>query len=834
MKKFIMALVLMLSLAVTPAFASVVIEDCDGAVDAGETYLLNVSDGDCGLVAGDITLDCQGNSVCIAVEDYGNITIRNCVFDSCSSRAIDLINSDGNDIYGNYFNYSADVALLIEGGSSNERIHDNSFINNSGVGIFIYDGSLNNSVYNNTFYGNILGVNIQDSSSTNETIYGNVFINNGCGIFYNTGAGGTNLIYNNYFANARNVCGGDTHTDSLWNVTMQAGIGIFGGRDMIGGNYWTNSGICTGEMTPCGNFMESSSCDAQYGCTWNDWDVPETPFCDLSGDDRTCLYRHTPDLCEMTGCAWNTSILGFSDSCIDGDINGFCDTLYDVFGDGSGYDYLPIAHDAPAVQNVTLIHEWSFNEGSGSIAYDSVGSSDGTLVNFSDGWVAGVNGTALAFDSSLEQFIDVGNDSSFNFGVEPFSFGFWYKDSDEYGSSMSVISKGDINSGSYHYEIDADSSFITSNSTVSPVNIVTMSDSQPFGDYNDGQWHFVVVTRNTTDFSLYVDGILNVTTLEIYEDILADVDNSIPFTIGSSYYLGSIINFFNGTLDDVKIWSGSLNSSEVFTLFSEYESPVESSPVECHLYFDGVEGNYSIVGDSLMNLSGSVNESTLSYDVLFEESILISGALGSFEDLAFSISDYGASYGLNNFTLYYAGNESYASCTATGFLEVLPNPTLCSLQLNDVDGNVTVYDSESVLHVLGFHNSTDFESDINLYINGIQFASINDSVIETTQPLLDFNLSYGLNNFTISYAGTLGQFESCSITHYLNLLSAPDVPEETGLSAMLHQAGDGLGVIVSSVTAPLGKFLLYLGIIGGVVGIFMAVAVVIKRSMVKG
>jgi len=56
---------------------------------------------------------------------------------------------------------------------------------------------------------------------------------------------------------------------------------------------------------------------------------------------------------------------------------------------------------------------------------------------------------------------------------------------------------------------------------------------------------------------------------------------------------------------------------------------------------------------------------------------------------------------------------------------------------------------------------------------------------------------------------------------------------DTTLNETLSGIGAGLGSFLSAIYLPLGNLLLVLGIIGGVVSIFMGIAYAIKKSIQK-
>jgi len=78
--------------------------------------------------------------------------------------------------------------------------------------------------------------------------------------------------------------------------------------------------------------------------------------------------------------------------------------------------------------------------------------------------------------------------------------------------------------------------------------------------YNDGVWHNVVVTYNgNSDLKLFIDGNLSDTTQT--GGAIPDFTVTYPLRIGANSFRPD--NFFTGEIDEVRIWSRSLENSEV-------------------------------------------------------------------------------------------------------------------------------------------------------------------------------------------------------------------------------------------------------------------------------
>ena len=82
--------------------------------------------------------------------------------------------------------------------------------------------------------------------------------------------------------------------------------------------------------------------------------------------------------------------------------------------------------------------------------------------------------------------------------------------------------------------------------------------------YDDGNWHNVVVTRNASNqATLYVDGSVQVSTTTITTALTSHTNN---LFIGR--YTGSSL-YYDGLLDQVRIFDRALDGDEVFKLYAE-------------------------------------------------------------------------------------------------------------------------------------------------------------------------------------------------------------------------------------------------------------------------
>ncbi len=80
----------------------------------------------------------------------------------------------------------------------------------------------------------------------------------------------------------------------------------------------------------------------------------------------------------------------------------------------------------------------------------------------------------------------------------------------------------------------------------------------------NGFWHHVVYTKNGTNHSIYIDGVPD---QQFTSN--ADISSSVPLYIGKRWNKTSGQGWFNGKIDEVKIYNRALSPQEVALLYTQ-------------------------------------------------------------------------------------------------------------------------------------------------------------------------------------------------------------------------------------------------------------------------
>ena len=223
-----------------------------------------------------------------------------------------------------------------------------------------------------------------------------------------------------------------------------------------------------------------------------------------------------------------------------------------------GWDNQELAADP----SMNLVGHWEFDDGSGTTAFDSSGNdNNGTLVN-GPTWTTGQVNGSLRFDG-VDDYVRVANLAGgtstvtlwLNTSAGGLGTSFWnglaffgYEQGggvNDYGCALNGGGKV----------------------------VCQYGDSGPTGNkiVNDGLWHFIAYTRDASTgiMKIYVDGLLDTTGAAEtgFKSPLGTAVGTVPNTRGQD---------FDGTLDDVRIYSGVLSDTEILSLYTNATGNVTS------------------------------------------------------------------------------------------------------------------------------------------------------------------------------------------------------------------------------------------------------------------
>ena len=195
-----------------------------------------------------------------------------------------------------------------------------------------------------------------------------------------------------------------------------------------------------------------------------------------------------------------------------------------------------------------MVSYWKFDEGSGTIAYDSVNENQGLIHGAT--WTTGRVDAALSLDG-VDDYIEVADSPSLDI-TDAITLEAWIRPQ-EHTYIGWVISKGKA----YHLGLDTDSyvnhvRFELQTSETS--SIYTRSD----GTVNLNEWNHIAVTVDSAALIFYINGIRD---REILGRSVYGVSDY-NLGIGASVYYG-VGAFFNGIIDEVAIYNRSLLPEEI-------------------------------------------------------------------------------------------------------------------------------------------------------------------------------------------------------------------------------------------------------------------------------
>ena len=208
-----------------------------------------------------------------------------------------------------------------------------------------------------------------------------------------------------------------------------------------------------------------------------------------------------------------------------------------------------------------IVSCWRFDEGQGTIAYDSVGDNHGSILG--PIWTTGQFGSALSFDD-MDDYVEVQDDHSLRFTqYDSFSFCFWANPS----AGGYVFSKLNAypQSGIFGYALrwlsgTSKFQFMTQKSGVNNVFVDTSDNSAPAGS-----WYFVTAVYDKKDMIIYLNAELKGTNFFSYDTGSTSPDNN--FAIGVRLLPSILEQYFGGMIDDMIVFKKALSAEEIQQLY---------------------------------------------------------------------------------------------------------------------------------------------------------------------------------------------------------------------------------------------------------------------------
>ncbi|MDP2924820.1 MAG: LamG-like jellyroll fold domain-containing protein [Nanoarchaeota archaeon] len=221
--------------------------------------------------------------------------------------------------------------------------------------------------------------------------------------------------------------------------------------------------------------------------------------------------------------------------------------------------------------NKNLKAYWNFDENSGNITVDKIQGIEGNIIGAD--WTNGINNGALKFKGDSTSYASLNTGDKLITGEE-ITISFWFNSSGGFYMNRLMQKNTEWAFGTQSYGTDSiyfQLSYIYKGKN----NTGAVSCSKPYKSIiNNETWHFVTVTYSEKNgfgnLIMYLDGEQCGWYFLPKNHIIRVGDNSMYFG-KSNRYLGYSwpIDYFNGTLDEVRIYNISLTPEEVQGIYKQ-------------------------------------------------------------------------------------------------------------------------------------------------------------------------------------------------------------------------------------------------------------------------
>lgn len=264
------------------------------------------------------------------------------------------------------------------------------------------------------------------------------------------------------------------------------------------------------------------------------------------------------------------------------------------------------------------------------------------------------------------------------------------------------------------------------------------------GHMNDvlpkGEWHHVVITRTGGDILYYLDGQVQPVTLTIDQGLSGTISVGTYFAIGAAYGSAGPEIYFDGSIDDVRVYDRVLAAQEVAALYSEggwTGQPVDvdlNSGLVAHYPMDGSADDISPTANH-GTLEGAVaaedrfgvTDKALDFDGVDDRIVCPSNAALAFGQGSFAVSVWAKKSTYLSHPTYlstaFVGRITHDSQNDTGWAVVYREAGVTNfryVQKDTYQYALAGYDADGCdglwHHYVGIRHATD---SIDLYVDGV-------------------------------------------------------------------------------------------------------------------
>jgi alpha-L-arabinofuranosidase len=233
---------------------------------------------------------------------------------------------------------------------------------------------------------------------------------------------------------------------------------------------------------------------------------------------------------------------------------------------------LAMPGSAGAASGPTLTGHWTFDEGSGSTAFDSSGAGHSLMLSGGAGWGQGVVGPSALSVNGAGQYAAASGPVVVT--TQSFTVSAWVNLNNTNGFQTVVSQDGSQVSG-FYLQLRGDSHrfAFTHIAYDSPSGLGTVATANAIIP-QPGEWYLLTgvydAARGT--ISIYVNGSLQDT-----QSFSGSWQASGPFAVGRGKYAGNPTDFVSGRIDDVRTYSGVLSASAISQLAGSGTLSVDAS-----------------------------------------------------------------------------------------------------------------------------------------------------------------------------------------------------------------------------------------------------------------